>query len=71
MSTKNNDWKFGGISLKEIDATLENHFLVLKKIQQCLKETGLILVNTKTSKDVLRQNVETANADQEGLKSIQ
>ena len=39
---KNNDWKFGGISLKDIDATLENHFLVLKKIQQCLKEAGLV-----------------------------
>ena len=37
-----NDWVFGSYSLKEIDTTLENHYQVLQKIIQVLKDSGLI-----------------------------
>ena len=46
-STSDNDWKFGDISLKEVDATLENHYRALSKIKQVLKEAGLILINSE------------------------
>ena len=51
-STKDNDWKFGEISLKDVDATLENHYKALSKIKQVLKEAGLILINTELDSSV-------------------
>ena len=36
------DWVLANYSLKEIDATLENHYEALVKIKEILKEAGLI-----------------------------
>lgn len=38
-----NDWILANYSLKEIDKTLENHYVVLQKIIQVLKDAGLMV----------------------------
>ena len=58
----------GGISLKEIDATLENHFLVLKKDPTMPQRNRIDISEYENLERCLRQNVETANADQERTK---
>ena len=36
------DWVFSSYSMKEIDTTLENHYQVLQKIIQSLKDAGIL-----------------------------
>ena len=44
-----NDWIFGTYSLKDFDTTLENHYQVLQKIIQTLKDAGILINGSQGS----------------------